>query len=615
MEWCERHASGDLARAAGIRGRAGPQAGGPKSLLLFALMVVAMNARAAEPIVIIGPEQASLDLKLPGGGLPAAAGVANIQVFRASRACPELTDGRGWTYHHHVDMGCWKGRLYVGWNSCEKDEDVWPSRELYSTSSDGLNWSKPAELFPQGVSTALRMYFFDAPNGRMLAIAGMRASNDRHEPLKGALVVRAIRADHSLGAVYALRPPDDRKQPAAAPAFDESADAGFVDACRQLLANKPYLEQSDYGTLLGSGKMKWHDLANWPATEPSRADFARFGKAMDFYHRRDGKRVAVMKWGWVLVSDDQGRTWSPPVRPKSLVAGMAKVWGQRTSDGRYALLYNPDLTERFPLIAVSGDDGITFANMRVVQGEVPPIRYPGLYKVPGPQYVRGISEWSGDGSRTDAALWVAYSMSKEDIWVSRIPVPIVGADSAPAARAGNSTWNLYSPQWARASVENDADGSAVVRLEDRDPCDFAMASRWFAPSPTADFIFDLMVDDSAGEPLHIDIQGPRAVRAARLSVGADGAITIAEPPATQPGRIKTGKSATLRIRADAAARTVDVWLNGRTIATSAALAQSCGAVCGISFTTGDRKPLASPERDRPTAPAQFRITHFRASVK
>ena len=111
------------------------------------------------------------------------------------------------------------------------------------------------------------------------------------------------------------------------------------------------------------------------------------------------------------------------MRPPTLVVGMAKAWGQRTSDGRYALLYNPDLLNRWPLIMVTGDDGITFGNMRVVQGELPPLRYPGLYKVPGPQYVRGISEWASDNSRQDPSMYVAYSMNKEDIWVSRIRMP------------------------------------------------------------------------------------------------------------------------------------------------------------------------------------------------
>src|SRR5215212_9641432 len=127
-----------------------------------------------DPVHVSGSEQSLVNTTLPDGGLLPLPGVRSVQVFRASRDVPQLTDGRGWTYHHHVDMACWRGRLYVGWNSCEKDEDVWPSRELFSTSVDGRTWTDPQELFPQGVSTPLRMYFFHASNGRMLAIAGLR---------------------------------------------------------------------------------------------------------------------------------------------------------------------------------------------------------------------------------------------------------------------------------------------------------------------------------------------------------------------------------------------------------------------------------------------------------
>jgi hypothetical protein len=130
-----------------------------------------------------------------------------------------------------------------------------------------------------------------------------------------------------------------------------------------------------------------------------------------------------MKWGWVLVSRDEGETWSSPVRPSTLVTGMAKVWGQRTPSGKYVLFYNPDPEKRYPLVMVHGEDGITFGDMRIVNGDHPPLRFAGLNKLEGPQYVRGISEWSSDGTWRDDAIWIAYSLGKEDIYVSRIPVP------------------------------------------------------------------------------------------------------------------------------------------------------------------------------------------------
>ncbi len=90
---------------------------------------------------------------------------------------------------------------------------------------------------------------------------------------------------------------------------------------------------------------------------------------------------------FVTISEDEGKTWSKPVNPPTLIVGAAKIWGQRTSDGRFAAVYNPSRSKRYPLVLVHGDDGKEFRDMRVVHGEFPYLRYPGLYKDIGPQYV------------------------------------------------------------------------------------------------------------------------------------------------------------------------------------------------------------------------------------
>ena len=467
-----------------------------------------------DPLIIIeGVEQSLLDPSLPDGGLPPVVGVESHQVFRASKDVPELTDGRGWTYHHHVDMACWRGRLYVGWNSCERDEDVWPARELYSTSPDGRDWMPPQELFPQGVSTPLRMYFFRAapPLDRMLAIAGMRVDTaDTSEDRKWPLVVREVRPDHTLGEVFALQGTDGRL-----PAFEQCGDAGFVAACQQLLADRVFLEQQDRGKLLGSRRMKWHDAAAWPAgAVPGDNEKWVAGKAYSFFRRPDGLLVGVSKMGWTTVSSDDGETWSQPAVPPTLVTGKAKVWTQRTRDGRYALVYNPSRRQRFPLAVVAGDDGVTFADMRIVQGELPVQRYAGLHRSIGPQYVRGVSHWADDGSRADErAMWLVYSMNKEDIWVSRIPLPVRadagGDDVCP-------TWNIYAPKWAPVTIAGDE-----VRLEDRDPYDYACAAALFGERRDAAVRFDVLAEQPDA-PLHVEVIGPASPIRTTVAPGAAG---------------------------------------------------------------------------------------------
>ena len=379
------------------------------------------SSEREEPIKILGQEHGKLDFNRTDGGLMAAPVLQSCAVFRANKEQPRQSDGRGWTYHHHPDLACWKGRLYVGWNSSERDEDTWPSRELYSTSTDGERWSSPVELFPQGISTPLRMYFFHAPNGRMLAIAGLRINRDKtSERTKGPLVVREIKADHTFGPVFTLRKPEQacENQPLM---FDVSLDKGFVESCRQLLADHLFLEQQDYGNLLSPfERMKWHNPNNWIGDEELRKDAEDFGKAMSFFHRADGSLVAVGKKGWVTVSRDEGHTWSQPVRPRTLLTGNGKVWGQKISGGQYILVYNPHKDLRYPLAVVTGDDGITFGDMRVIHGELPRQRYPGENKNPGASYVRGLSIWSNDGSRPNDPVWLVYSVNKEDIWISQL---------------------------------------------------------------------------------------------------------------------------------------------------------------------------------------------------
>ena len=120
------------------------------------------------------------------------------------------------------------------------------------------------------------------------------------------------------------------------------------------------------------------------------------------------------------ISKDEGCTWTQPHRAPGFVNSNAKIWGQRTSDGKYATVYNPS-DFRWPLALSVSNNGLDYTNLLLVNGEISTMSYGGYYKSYGPQYVRGIQE--RNGKPVDGKLWVAYSMNKEDIWVSSIPVP------------------------------------------------------------------------------------------------------------------------------------------------------------------------------------------------
>ena len=500
------------------------------------------------PLQYLGPGLP--DRWAPDGHLMYSPGVQNVQISRANRKHPpsfplDPENHLGWTYQHHIGIGCWKGKLYSVWDMTHKDEDIPPCHVVYSTSTDGFTWSKPRDLFPYGQAYNLRFYFFHSSNGRMLVFAaGFFPTDDLLEAEKEILLVREITADHKLGKVYTLIKPG----PGSPPFFDKSKDKGFVAACREAVNNRPLLEQQDYGVLLGERRMKWHDAKNWPGGEIGRfRDFWVFGKSQCFYHREDGTLVSISKMGFVTQSADEGQTWSLPLIPKGLVGGSGKLWAQKTPDGRYAMIYIPQISARYPMAVTTSDDGITFTDMRVIHGEVSPQRYHGRAKGGGPQYLRGVAEWGGDAmSLNKDSIWVIYSVNKEDIWVSRVPIPIVADakkhanDSFDNVATGPRVpeWNTYSPVWAPVSVA--AKGSNhYLQLEDREPTDYARATRTFPQSKSINASFRVAAAQSDRGQLIIELLGELGTRPVRVVLNDQGQIQAVK--GQEPRQAETSK--------------------------------------------------------------------------
>jgi hypothetical protein len=330
----------------------------------------------------------------------------------------------------------------------------------------------------------------------MLVFAsGWYETDNVAEDRKIRLYVREITADHKLGKIYTLiKPAADHP-----PAYTESKDAGFLQACREVLNNKPLLEQADYGILLGDKKMKWHEGKNWPGGKiPSiGGDLWIFGKSMCFYHRKDGVLVGTCKMGWVTQSRDEGETWSFPTIPKGIKGGGGKTWAQATPDGRYTMIYIPQGDHRYPMAITTSDDGITFKDM----------------------------------SRNEKdCIWMIYSVSKEDIWVSRVPVPIVAEgkhadDNFDKIPTGPRVpeWNTYSSLWAPVSIA--AKGSNhYLQLEDREPTDYARAIRTFPVSKTVDVGFRVAAEQADSGRLEIELLGELGSRPVRLTLNDKGRV-------------------------------------------------------------------------------------------
>lgn len=491
--------------------------------------LLAQTGTPAEPVAYVGGE--ICNPRLHDGGFRYAIGTENIQVMRANHTYPEKADGFGWTYNHAPNLTYWNGTFYLEYLSNPKDEQQSPGHTLLVTSKDGRNWGKPFVAFPvykapkgvtfpkgyYGYIMHQRMGFYTAPNGRLLVCAFYGHSYDPFKQGGIGRVVREMYKDGTMGSIYFIRYSSHtqwNESNTAYPFYTRSKDKGFKDACRALLNDR-------------LKTLQWIDEDRGLDGFYTLKDSINTVQATSYYHRKDGKVVALWKKSWAALSGDNGQCWSTPVKVPSLIMAGGKNWGQRTSDGRYAMSYNPIGTQpyRYPLIVTTSDDGIVFDSMCVVHGEVPPRRFFGENKDFGPCYVRGITE--GEQQPDSTNLWLTYSVNKEDIWISRTPLPVRVAWNGPvkddfsAITSGGAipNWNIYRPQWANVYV---ADNHALC-LTDSDRYDYAHAIRVFETSTKAHISFDLKIEKENGEPFEVDVTDRFGTRAVSLSF-VDGVI-------------------------------------------------------------------------------------------
>lgn len=388
------------------------------------------------------------------GGLPHAAGVAAQQVVRASRDCRPEVEHLGWTYNHAPMLAVWRGRLHLSYLSSPQHEHVAPCATLWSSSGDGVNWSRPAVLFPSatladGQQTVMhqRMGFYVMRDGSRLLACGFHGLPPWPNDGRGiGRVVREIRADGTLGEIFFVRINAHAGwSEAGLPyrMYTRAEDAGILATCEELLADHLMT-------------MQWWEEDRDQAFYPVHAE-GEFGcRAMSCYRRQDGAAVALWKGGYAAVSRDDGHSWSRPVQCAGFRDANAKLWCADVA-GEYLMAWCPrPVGMRYPLAVARSADGETFADLRAVHAHVPAQRYPGQYKDVGPQYVRGIE--ATDRSAFTDKLWLAYSVNKEDIWVTSVP--------RAYAAVG---WSLYAPAWGTAE-----ECGGGVYLESRDPWEVAM---------------------------------------------------------------------------------------------------------------------------------------------
>ena len=469
------------------------------------------------------------------GGLKPVVGVHTIQTMRGERP---------WTYNHQPMIAYWNGRFYMHYLTDPRHEHEAPGKTMLQTSDDGYTWSAPVELFPEypvpeGFSKAgsslpaahnlkavmhQRVGWYVAPNGKLIATGNygicLTMKDDPNDGNGIGRVVREVKKDGTFGPIYFIYYNHDfNEKNTQYPYYKRSKDKAFVKAVDALLADPMQ-------------RMQWVEEADRndpliPLDKPY--------KAFSGYTLPDGRKVALWKHAVTSLSADGGHTWRQVWmaggkrgcdRAPGFVNSNAKIWGQRLSDGTYATVYNPS-EYRWPLALSLSSDGLDYTTLSLVNGEVTPLRHGGQYKSYGPQYTRGIQE--GNGLPKDSDLWVAYSNNKEDMWVSRIPVPVrLNASTHADGTFGGKTrlqeltdWNLYVPTLCPIVLKGDA-----LSLSDSDPYDYAKAERVIPATKELEVEFTIRFDQNDKGELDIEFVDDHGTVCSRIVADSTGTARV-----------------------------------------------------------------------------------------
>jgi hypothetical protein len=220
--------------------------------------------------------------------------------------------------------------------------------------------------------------------------------------------------------------------------------------------------------------------------------------------------------------------------------------------------------------------------------------------------MRGIVE--GNGNPPGKDMWLTYSMNKEDMWVSRIPLPIryriTGniKDTFDNLETGGAVtdWNIYAPKWATAEVaEYPCANNKSLLLKDKDPYDYARAIRVFKESTKTVISFSVMPGQSDNGLLEIDITDQFGNRPARIKFDSNGQLiasngsTDAVVQSYLPDRWYK-----LKITINAQPNgSYNLAIDGKEVLQGAQLAEAVKSVERVSFRTGPYRNL--PNRTTP----------------
>lgn len=360
---------------------------------------------------------ATVDLRT-GAGFPILTQAEHASVWQP----PTRGDG---AYNHYACLIHHKGKFYAMWGNHELGEDAPGQRVLYATSDTWGNWTNAQELYP-------------APGPvRPRTENGIHLKPDRWAVLDDVLY--AITYVHGAG-VYPI-----------ARSVGENGELGDPFLVENLPSNgalPSYMRESGASTkapTLGIQLYNWYrqnDHISWWAG----ASWGVQRRAVDgqsliesfIYRAKDGKLVLMLRdWGtpsnpvhnnrmYVSFNDGTGG-WATP-HPTDIPDSPSRAQAITLEDGTVLLIGNQNVNrfdqalylDRDPMTISISKDGYTFDSIYALRTNSPSsYRFSG---VGGRNYGYAYSS----SIVLDGWLYTLYSIGKEDMGITRVPLSALG---------------------------------------------------------------------------------------------------------------------------------------------------------------------------------------------
>ena len=204
-------------------------------------------------------------------------------------------------------------------------------------------------------------------------------------------------------------------------------------------------------------------------------------------------------------------------------------------------------------------------------------------------------------------MWLTYSMNKEDIWVSKMSLPIRYKVEGEVQENFDqlspdspiTDWNIYSPKWASAKIVKESNKNNVLQLADKDPYDYSRAIRVFEEGEKVHVKCRVMPKQSDTGTLEIDVVDRYGNRPVRIHFKPDGKL-VAFDGAKEVfiQNFQVNQWYDLKLTIDATPHgNYSLAVNGKEKLSGVQLCEAVKSVERISFRTGQYRIL--PTRKTP----------------